>query len=80
MLLGLDTHRLGDDLALFQYEQRGNADDPEFLCQLRRFIHIDLADLYVGTFLCHLVENGGKHPARAAPICPKVQQDDLLTF
>ena len=78
LLLGQGTERPVQDLALFHHHQGGDAHDTKLHCQLRFFIHIDLADLDIRPLCRDLIENGAYHPAGTAPGCPEIQQDLLF--
>ena len=68
------------NFAVFEKQKRGNAVDSELIAKLGVIIHVYLADLYIASLLCDLVNDGGDHTARAAPLCPEVYENGNFGF
>ena len=69
------TDGFGGDLAALHDHQRGNAGNVELHGKIHGLIHIDFADLYICPLPGNLLKNRSDHPAGAAPLGIKVQQD-----
>ena len=76
-VLCLHAHGAFYGFAVFYDHKRRNAHDAELCRKLPLLIHVHLSHLDPCGFFADFVNDGREHAARAAPVCPEVQQHRL---